>query len=124
MSSPMGVSDETCSQDSVHASSQYAAGTALADTASFACHIGRLQGSSSTISGRAPNVVYSQGMAAVRARTLRITRLRRSPSPLGVSVVQCRARLVEQSAGDGNLWHGLRRGRNVSLAADGGSHDG
>ena len=96
MSSPTGVSDETRSQDSVHASSQYAAGTALADTASSAHHIGRLPGSSSTISGRAPNIAYSWGMAAARARSAS-PGPRRSPSPLGVSVVHNGVQLVEQS---------------------------
>ena len=96
MSSPMGVSDETRSQDSVHASLQFAAGTALADTASSVRHVGRLPGSSSTTSGRAPNVTYSWGMAAAQARSAS-PGLRRSPSPLGISVAQCHARLAEQS---------------------------
>ena len=90
MSSPTGVSDETRSQDSVHASSQFAAGTALADTASSAHHAGRLPGGSSTVTSRAPNVAYSRGMAVARARSTS-PGLRRSPSPLGVSVMQRRA---------------------------------
>ena len=96
MPSPTRVTDETRSQNSEHASSQYAAGTALADTASSVRHVGRLPGSSSTVSGRAPNVAYSRGMAAARARSAS-PGLRRSPSPLGISVAQCRARLTEQS---------------------------
>ena len=91
MSSPTGVSDETRSQDSGHASSQFAAGTALADTASSARHVGRLPGGSSTVTSRAPNVTYSWGMAAARARSAS-PGLRRSPSPLGVAVAQCHVR--------------------------------
>ena len=69
MSSPTGVSYETRSHDSVHANSQFAAGTALANTASSAWHIGRLSGGSSTVTSRAPNVASSRGMAAARARS-------------------------------------------------------
>ena len=97
MSSPTGVSDETRSQDSVHASSQFAATTALVDTVSFVRHIRRLPGSSSTISGRAPNVAYSRGMVVAHVCSAS-PGLCRSPSPLGVSVTQRRARLAEQSA--------------------------
>ena len=123
MSSPTGVSDETHSQDSVHASLQYAVGMALADTASSAHHIGRLPGSSSTISGRAPNVAYSRGMAVARAHSAS-PGLRKSPSPLGVSVAQRQCATGGTKRGDGDLWRGSRRGRNASRAADGGSHDG
>ena len=59
MSSPSAATDKTRSQDSVHANSQFAAGTALTDTASSARHIGRLLGGSSTVTSRAPNVAYS-----------------------------------------------------------------
>ena len=97
MSSPGAVTDEACSQDSVHASSQFVAGTALADTASSVRHSGRLPGGSSTVTSRAPNVAYSWGMAVARARSAS-PGLRRSPSPLGLSVAQQRARLAEQSA--------------------------
>ena len=64
MSSPSGRSDETRSQDLVHANLQFAAGTALSDTSSSMRHAGRLPGGSSTIKSRVPNVAYSCGMAA------------------------------------------------------------
>ena len=51
-------------QDSMHASSQFAAGTALSDTASSVHHTGRLPGGSSIVMSRAPNVAYSRGMVA------------------------------------------------------------
>ena len=96
MSSPTAHSEETCSQDSVHASLQFAAGTALEDTASSAHHAGRLRGSSSTVSGRAPNAAYSRGVAAARARSASLGP-RRSPSSLGLLVAQRRVHLAEQS---------------------------
>ena len=96
MSSPSAATDETRSQDSVHASSQFAAGAALSDTVSSVRHAGRLPGGSSTVTSRAPNVAYSRGMAAARARSAS-PGLRRSPSPLGLSVAQQCARLAEQS---------------------------
>ena len=96
MSSPSAATDETHSQDSVHASLQFAAGTALADTASSVHHAGRLPGGSSTVTNRAPNVAYSRGMAAAQARSAS-PGLRRFPLPLGVSVAQRCARLAEQS---------------------------
>ena len=80
MSSSSGVSDETRSQDSVHASSQFAAGTALTNTTSFVRHVERLPGSSSTVKRRAPNVAYSRGMAAARAHSIS-PKLQRSRLP-------------------------------------------
>ena len=59
--------------------------------------LGRLPGGSSTVTSRAPNVAYSRGMVAARACSAS-PGLRRSPSPLGVSVAQRRAQLAEQSA--------------------------
>ena len=97
MSSPSGVSDETRSQDSVHASLQFAAGTALLDTVSSVRHAGRLPGGTSTVMSRAPNVAYLCGMVAARARSAS-PGLRRSPSPLGLSVAQRCAWLAEQTA--------------------------
>ena len=97
MSSPSRVSDETHSQDSLHASSQFVAGTALSDTMSLVHHVGQLPGGSSTVMSRAPNVAYSRVMAAARARSTS-PRLRRSQSPLGLSVAQRCARLAEQTA--------------------------
>ena len=47
---PSGRTDETLSQDSVHASSQFVTGTSLEDTASFVRRARMLPGSSSTIS--------------------------------------------------------------------------
>ena len=96
MSLPSRVSDETHSQDSVHASSQFADGMALSDTTSSVHHTGRLPGGSSTVMSRAPNVAYSRGMVAARARSASLG-LRRSPSPLGMSVVQRRVWLAKQT---------------------------
>ena len=62
MSSPMGVSDETRSQDSVHASLQFAAGTALADTASSRVPRWKIAGQLlDEFRSRAPNVAYLRG---------------------------------------------------------------
>ena len=100
-------SDETHSQDSVHASSQFAAGMALSETASSVRHTGRLPGGSSTATSRAPNVAYSRGMVAARARSAS-PGLRRSPSPLGLSVAQCDVR---------NWWNKARRWRSPAWVA-------
>ena len=97
MSSPTARSEETRSQDSVHGSSQFAADAALEDTASSVRQGGRLPGSSSPTTSRAPNAAYSRGVAAARARSVS-PGPRRPPSPLGLSVAQRRARLAEQSA--------------------------
>ena len=69
MPSPSSATDETRLQDSVHANSQFAVGTALLDTASSVRHDGRLPGGSSTVMSRAPNVTYLQGMVAARAHS-------------------------------------------------------
>ena len=96
MSSPSGRSEETRSQDSVHASSQFAASTALEDTASSMRHTRHLPGGSSTVTSRAPNAAFSRRMADTRARSAS-PGPRRSPSLLGMSVVQGRTRLAEQT---------------------------
>ena len=118
MSSPTGVSDETrsCRTRCIPVRN-LRLGMALADTASSARHIGRLPGGSSTVMSRAPNVTYSRGMAAARARSAS-PGLRRSPSPLGVLVAQRRARLAEQSAataisGVGHVEQETRRVREM-----------
>ena len=97
MSSPSGRPEQTRYQDSVHASSQFAAGTALLDTASSVRHARQLPDGSSTVTSRAPNVAYSRGMLAARAHSASLG-LQRSPSPLGLLVAQQRARLAEQTA--------------------------
>ena len=106
-------SDETRSQDSVHASLQFAAGTALTDTASSVCHAGRLPGGSLTVTSRAPNVAYLRGMAAARACSAS-PGLRRSPSPLGLSVAQqCAQHWWNKARQWAISGMGLHRARNV-----------
>ena len=85
--------------------------------------LGRLPGGSSTVTSRAPNVAYSRGMAAARARSAS-PGLRRSPSPLGVSVraTSCATGRTKRSNGD--LRCRTRGGRNASRTRDGGSHHG
>ena len=117
MSSPSAATNETRSQNSVHASSQFAAGAALSDTASSVHHAGRFPGVYSTVTSRAPNVADSRGMAAARARSAS-PGLRRSPSPLGLSGAQQCARLVEQStataiSGVGRMGKETRRVREM-----------
>ena len=124
MSSPSGRTSRTSrtrSQDSVHSSSQYAAGTALEDTASSVRHTGQLPGSSATLSPRAPNSAFERRRAMTRARSAS-PGLRRSLSPLGISVAQRRAQLTEQVAesamsGVGRVADETRRAREVAEAA-------
>ena len=97
MSSPSGRSEETRSQDSVHTSSQFAARMALEDTALLVHHTGRLPGSSSTVTSRAPNATFLRGMSAARARSASLGP-RRSLSPLGLLVMQHCVRLAERIA--------------------------
>ena len=97
MSSSTARSEETRSQDSVHANSQFAADAALEDTALSMHQGGRSLGSSSPTTSRAPNATYSRGVAAARAHSVS-PGPRWPPSPLGLSVAQRRAQLVEQSA--------------------------
>ena len=97
MSSPSGRTNETHSQDLVHANSQFVAGTALKDIASSIWHTGTLPGSSSTISTRAPNTAYTGRLALTQEHSASLG-LRRSPLPLVLSVAQHCARLVEQIA--------------------------
>ena len=97
MSSPSAATDETRSQDSVHASSQFAAGTALSDTVLRAPRwkiAGRLLDSNESSAqcrifardGGGPSTLRISGAATVTV-SLRL-----------VSVQQCRAQLAEQSA--------------------------
>ena len=95
MSSPQ-KSDETCSQDSVHASSQFAASVALEDTASSMCHTGQLLGSSTTMSSVAPNSAFVRRRTPSRAHSISLG-LRRTLSPLGVLVVQLAEQVAENA---------------------------
>ena len=97
MSSPSGVSDETRSQDSVHASLQFAAGTALSDTVSLVCHIGRLPGGSSTVTSRASNVAYFAWDGGGLMHTLHHWGCEGHHLPWGCQVTQRRVRLAEQT---------------------------
>ena len=95
--SPSDKGSETCSQDAVQASSQYVVGMPLEDTALSVRRPGVLPGGSSTISSRAPNSIYEQRQMAARSRSVSPGQ-RRSPSPLGLLVMQRCARLAEQMA--------------------------
>ena len=100
MSSQSGRTSRTLrtrSQDFVHSNSQYAAGTVLEDTASSVRHTGQLPGSLATLLPRAPNSAFER-LRAMDQSTFRISGLRRSLSPLGISVVQRHAQLAEQVA--------------------------
>ena len=124
MSSPSGRTSRnsrTRSQDSVHSSSQYAAGTALEDTASSVRHTGQLPGSSATLSPRAPYSAFEQQRAMTRACSTS-PGLRRSLSPLGILVAQRHVQLAEQVAesamsGVGCMADETRRAREVAKAA-------
>ena len=85
------------SQDSAHSSSQYAVRNVLEDTASSTCHTRRLPGESMTISSVAPTSTFARWRTMSRARSTSLGS-RRSPSPLGVLVVQHHAKYVEQTA--------------------------
>ena len=96
MSSPTGVNDETRSQDSVHASLQYAAETALEDTASSVRGMGPPPGVTVQVLPERPNATFVWRMRDTRARSV-------SPRPHKVvspslSVAQLRARAAEQTA--------------------------
>ena len=97
MSSPSGRTSRMRSQDSVHSSSQYVAGIALANIASSVRHTRQLLGSLATLLSRAPNSSFEQWCTMTRARSTS-PGLRRSLSPLGILVVRCRAQLAEQVA--------------------------
>ena len=84
------------SQGSAHSSSQYAVGNMLEDTASSARHTGRLPGGATTISSVAPNSTLAQWHMMSRAHSTSLGP-RRASSPLGVLVVQCRAKYAEQT---------------------------
>ena len=124
MSSPSGRTSRTSrtrSQDSVHSSLQYAAGIALEDTALSVRHTGQLPGSSATLSSRAPNSAFERWRTMTRARSAS-PGLRRSLSPLGLSVanvVRSSAEQVAESAmsGVGRVADETRRAREVAEAA-------
>ena len=106
MSSPTGVNDETRSQDSVHASSQFAAETALEDTASSVRGMGAPPGVTVQWLSNTPNTAFDWRMRDARSRSV-------SPQPRKVvspslSVAQLRARAAEQKCGDGGVRRGAR----------------
>ena len=117
MSSP----SETRSQGSFQSSSQYATGGALQDTAESVQQGAIVPGSSVTESRRAPNSAFSRRRMANRARSAS-PGLRRSPSPLGVSVARRRAQLAERVAesaisGVGQVADEVRKARIEAAAA-------
>ena len=124
MSLPSGRTSRTSrtrSQDSVHSSSQYAARTALEDTASSVCNTGQFPGSSATLSPRVPNSAFERRRTMIRARSASLG-LRRSLSPLGLLVAQHHAQLVEQVAesamsGVERMAVEMRHAREVAEAA-------
>ena len=96
MSSPTGVNDETRSQDSVHASSQYAAETALEDTASSVRGMGAPPGVTVQWLSNTPNTAFDRRMRDARSRSIS-PRLRKVVSP-SLSVAQLRTRAAKQTA--------------------------
>ena len=95
-------------------------GNALEDTASSVRHTGQLPGSSATLSPRAPNSAFERRRTMTRAHSAS-PGLRRSLSPLGLSVAQRRAQLTEQVAesamsGVGRVADETRRAREVAEA--------
>ena len=96
MSSPTGVNGETRSQDSVHASSQYAAETALEDTASSVRGMGAPPGVTVQWLSNTPTTAFDRRMRDARSRSVS-PRLRKVVSP-SLSVAQLRARAAEQTA--------------------------
>ena len=95
MSSPMGVNDETRSQDSVHASSQYAAQTVLEDTASSVRGRDAPPGVTVQWLSNPPNAAFDQRMKDARSRSIS-PRPRRVVSP-SLSMAQLCARVAEQT---------------------------
>ena len=93
MSSP----SETRSQGSFQPSSQNAVGDVLEDTASSVHRGAIVQGSCVTESRRAPNSTFSCRTMETRAHSVS-PGLRRSPSPLGISVAKRRVQLAERVA--------------------------
>ena len=96
MSSPTGRSEATRSQDSVHASSQYAAETALEDTASSVRGMGAPPGVTVQWLSHTPNTAFGRRMRDIRSRSVS-PRPRRVISP-SLSVAQFRAREAENAA--------------------------
>ena len=96
MSSPTGRSEATRSQDSVHASSQYAAETALEDTASSVRGMGAPPGVTVQWLSHTPNTAFGRRMRDIRSRSVS-PRPRRVISP-SLSVAQFRAREAEHAA--------------------------
>ena len=98
MSSLTKKSEKTRSQGSVHSSSQFATRAALEDIATSAQHPRILPGSSMTVSPSvAPNSAYARWRLLSRARSTS-PGPRRVASPIGISVVQRRAQMVERVA--------------------------
>ena len=116
MSSPTGVNDETHSQDSVHASSQFAAETALEDTASSVRGMGAPPGVMVQWLTNTPNTAFAWRMRDTRSRSV-------SPRPRRVvssslSVAQLRTWAAEQTAatavsGVGHVKRETRRVREM-----------
>ena len=96
MSSPTGRSEATRAQDSVHASSQYAAETALEDTASSVRGMGAPPGVTVQWLSNTPNTAFDQRMRDTRPWSVSPWP-RRVVSP-SLSVVQLCARAAEQTA--------------------------
>ena len=116
MSSPTARSGDTRSQDSVHASSQYAAETALDDTASSVRGMGAPPGVTVQVLTNTPNTAFSRRMRDTRSRSVS-PRPRRVVSP-SLSMAQLRARTAEQTAatavsGVGRLERETRRVREM-----------
>ena len=122
MSSPIGKSETTRSQDSTHSSSQYATGAAWEDTASSAAHPRTLLGRSMTVlPSVAPNSAYTQWRSLTRGCSAS-PRPRRIASPIGVSDAQRRAQMAEQIAesafsGVGQVADETHHAREVAEAA-------
>ena len=104
----MDVSEETRSQDSVHASSQFAVDTALEDTVSSVHHAGRLPGSSPTSKRVERQMLAYHAMECLQRleHAPHLRGLRRSPSPLGLSIAQRRRAMAgrTKACDSGNVW--------------------
>ena len=93
----MSASSITCSQDSFHSSSQAVTGGAYEDTESSVHARHQTRGSSATQSLAAPNSAFARWCSLSRGRSTS-PGPRWTVSPLGASVVQCRAQLAERVA--------------------------
>ena len=94
MSSP---NEEMRSQRSLRTSSQHNVGIALEDTTMSTLCGGQMPGTSMTISPRAPNSMFTRGCEQPRT-CLAFLGLQRTVSPVGLSIVQHCAQLVQQTA--------------------------